>query len=354
MATPTYIAGNSPMLQGWRAFVSVTLTNPNGSTGSNFQQLVSIDSNTYANLGTATINNVLWADAALTPIDSWLESGETNTSTATLYWILLASGIGASSSATVNLVYDLRFSNQKDGVVTGAEPEYTGTYGQYDNGANMFVAYDNFAGTSISASWSVDQAPTNVSVNNGLTIGTGGQSTINYKTSYAMDAYIFEFNVPSMTPSSSNVAGFVLNTDYPTNGPYTVQGFLSTGTAAGQMYNGVNIGWTDVPSLFIQNGVTNSFSAETEVTAGNPTGIIGMTGYGTNTYVIYNYTQAGLGSNLPDITKPYFIGAVNGNNNGGVSWGIVLQYFRIRKQPPNNTMPTVTTGNLQLYPVMAA
>src|SRR5579875_774278 len=51
---------------------------------------------------------------------------------------------------------------------TGVAPQLTSTYGQYDNGINVFQFYDNFAGTSLSSKWSSFGygAPT-LTVNNG-------------------------------------------------------------------------------------------------------------------------------------------------------------------------------------------
>ena len=51
---------------------------------------------------------------------------------------------------------------------TGESPQLSGTYGQYDDGANVFPFYDNFAGNSLSGKWS--NTGSDVAVNNGMTI----------------------------------------------------------------------------------------------------------------------------------------------------------------------------------------
>jgi hypothetical protein len=63
------------------------------------------------------------------------------------------------------------------------------SYGQYDNGKNVFLLYDNFAGTTLSSIWSKFGSGT-ISVNNGITItATSSQSATGIYTSFT--------NVPS-------------------------------------------------------------------------------------------------------------------------------------------------------------
>jgi hypothetical protein len=61
-------------------------------------------------------------------------------------------------------------STEFDGVQAGEAPTLPGTYAQYDNGANVFAFYDDFAGTSISSAWNTVGAQGTYSVDNGLTM----------------------------------------------------------------------------------------------------------------------------------------------------------------------------------------
>src|SRR5256885_8064246 len=59
----------------------------------------------------------------------------------------------------------------------GEAPNLSGTYGQNDNGANVFTFYDNFAGTSLSVKWTVVKSSGgSVTVNNGATFTTAAST----------------------------------------------------------------------------------------------------------------------------------------------------------------------------------
>ena len=117
--------------------------------------------------------------AGQTVIKSWLESGASNRSTATNYWLLLPSGLDADTAVTVYLQIAAAGSTAWDGVNTGVAPQLTGTYGQYDNGANIFTNYVNFAGTSQPGSLGVTLATGQATFNNGFALTDSGD-TNNY------------------------------------------------------------------------------------------------------------------------------------------------------------------------------
>ena len=87
---------------------------------------------------------------------------------------------------------------------TGIAPYLTSTYGQYDNGENVFNFYDNFAGTTLKSVWVVPSG-SNYQVNNGFIAEPSGGST------YAV------YN-PNVQETSSIIAEWALNmssTSYP-------------------------------------------------------------------------------------------------------------------------------------------
>ncbi len=70
----------------------------------------------------------------------------------------------------------------------------SGTYAQYDDGANVFNFYDDFAGTSLSAKWTVvsGAAGTDYKINNGfqlLTTNTRVQSSSGLSGNFILEAY---------------------------------------------------------------------------------------------------------------------------------------------------------------------
>jgi hypothetical protein len=70
--------------------------------------------------------------------------------TSAIAWVQLTSPIpGGGGTATIYIVF-LTTTTEFDSNFWGEAPGLSSTYGQYDNGANVFTFYDNFAGTSLS------------------------------------------------------------------------------------------------------------------------------------------------------------------------------------------------------------
>ena len=71
--------------------------------------------------------------------------------------------------------------------VWGKYPTATGTYGEYDNGANVFKHYWNFAGTSVPGDWNTSQVGS-VNVNNGISFKStsGGYDVGQFKDTLMM------------------------------------------------------------------------------------------------------------------------------------------------------------------------
>jgi hypothetical protein len=108
-------------------------------------------------------------------------------------WFVKTPSITANSTYTLYMIIDT-MQQLVDGNYAGINAiygqNYLGlSYGQLDNGKNMFLLYDNFAGTTLSSIWSKFGSGT-ISVNNGLTITvTSSQSATGIFTSFT--------NVPS-------------------------------------------------------------------------------------------------------------------------------------------------------------
>jgi len=102
-------------------------------------------------------------------------------------WFVKTPSIGANSTYTLYMIIDL--TNQLiDGNYAGINAiygqNYLGlSYGQYDNGKNVFLLYDNFAGTTLSSIWNTFGSGS-ITVNNGLTISVpSGKSNTGIFTS---------------------------------------------------------------------------------------------------------------------------------------------------------------------------
>lgn len=97
----------------------------------------------YANYAAPNLQNVEFFDSGGNIISSWLESGNSNTATSTVYWLRLVPGIAASSSLTIYMGFASQGTNLFNGQTVGEAPTLGSSYGQYDNGAYVFDAYYN-------------------------------------------------------------------------------------------------------------------------------------------------------------------------------------------------------------------
>jgi hypothetical protein len=96
-------------------------------------------------------------------------------------WFVKTPSIGANSTYALYMIIDLT-KQLIDGKYAGINAIYGQyylglSYGQYDNGKNVFLLYDNFAGTTLSSIWSKFGGGS-ITVNNGLTISIPSSSSI--------------------------------------------------------------------------------------------------------------------------------------------------------------------------------
>jgi hypothetical protein len=175
-------------------YVPITITNSQPtSTPAPFQQMITVSSAAYAQFEASNLGNVEFFNSTGGIVPSWLESGNNNTATETVYWLRLADGIQAGASTTLYMGFASGSTTLLDGQTVGEAPELSMTYGQYDNGAHIFTFYDNFSGNSLnSTNWVA--SGDSYSVDDGLTLNAGGNyntvtSTANLVAPYAIDYY---------------------------------------------------------------------------------------------------------------------------------------------------------------------
>src|SRR2546428_5558927 len=212
-------------------FAPITLTNNQGSATPNpFQQKVTWNPSTYQGYEASDLGNVRFcADSpCTTQLNAWLESCTpscTPTATSASAWVKLTSSIaGGGGILTIYFVLQSP-STTFDGIFWGEEPSLSGSYGQYDNGANVFTFYDNFAGTSLSAKWvTVKSSGGSVTVNNGATFTTSSG------TDYVFVAAASTVAFPSVAESYMVSAGSK-------NNPHLWVGTLSFSKSHGGLFN---------------------------------------------------------------------------------------------------------------------
>jgi len=332
--------GNSPSY-----FISITLTNNQANaTGTNFQQMVVINSVSFASYLSATLSNVCFQDGAGNLIKSWLESGETNAAAASIYWLLLPNSISARGTQTIYMTLQSVAANSIDGITTGAEPNYTGSYGQYDNAASIFIYYTNFTGLSLPSNWSFSGTiSTNYTVNNGLQIGGSSASASTYGLLYSSiqtSPYVFEGLITAVNGAS--FAGAILLNSSLTTTFNTISGsegsfenayqFGSENTKGNNTY----LAYVSTTSRTVLNsGQTFTFPAVKSLVWSTTGSITGSSNYTS----LYTNTNSAL-----SIANSYI--SLTGRIQASVTSYMNVQWLRTRVIPPNVVMPSISFGQL--------
>jgi len=157
--------------------IKVTLTNNQSTATANpHVQEIKIDHNyllSLLDLGidpyVLPLNTIFYDPQANAQAYSWYDGYD-----GTYHrWFVKTRSIGANSTYTLYMIIDI-MQQLVDGNIAGINAiygqNYLGlSYGQLDNGKNVFMLYDNFEGTTLSSIWSTLGNGT-ISVNNGITI----------------------------------------------------------------------------------------------------------------------------------------------------------------------------------------
>ncbi|MFI5421016.1 MAG: hypothetical protein ACHQ1H_08625, partial [Nitrososphaerales archaeon] len=153
--------------------VPVILTNDQSSpTPFDTQLLLSVDWNTYAAYLATNVGNVLFADATGVPLHAWCESNCGNSQTSSNVWVKDDTAIEPAGQQMIYMYIFPTSSLQYNSAGNwGAYTLFTTTYGQYDNGPQVFTFYNNFNGSSLCSCMSIFGSPT-VAVNDGVSIST--------------------------------------------------------------------------------------------------------------------------------------------------------------------------------------
>ncbi|EEZ92579.1 MAG: hypothetical protein BJBARM4_0839 [Candidatus Parvarchaeum acidiphilum ARMAN-4] len=323
-------------------FIPITISNKQSSaTSTPFQQMVNMSYAVYKGYANKTFNNVEFFYSNGTIIPSWLENYSYSKNA--LYWIKTGS-IPASSSITVYMGFAPTSTNLFNTVNVGEAPQLSATYAEYDDGANVFNFYDNFAGTSLNTtkwnSYGSDQTSgslSGISVNNSLSLTGGGTAGLSHET------WIADTNIQW----NSNI---ILDVYEDSPSASTTFRWGMTNTVPGTYFGGN-------PAFGIQaykdgNWYTNAYSS---AAIQNKIG-----SYPTNTYNIYSISatesriiyylnsyssapNAGqtITTNIPAFSSTIFLALTNAYTNP-----IYVRWVRTRAYPPNGVMPSVTFGTV--------
>ena len=133
-------------------YVQLNISNSQSTATPNpFQQMINITSsdNGWAYINTnqtmAFGENVEFFYANGTIIPSWLEQYHSGYA---IWWVKVSS-IAANSKLTIYMGFSNKTTNLFNNETVGEAPQLSSTYAEYDDGANVFNYYTNFAGTSL-------------------------------------------------------------------------------------------------------------------------------------------------------------------------------------------------------------
>ena len=294
-------------------YVPITLSNSQSSaTPSPFQQMITVNSLAYKQYEAGGLTNVAFYNASGTQLDSWLESGNSNTSTNTVYWVKLPNGIPASSSITIYMRFYQPLSNtQFNSNNDGEAPQLSSTYAEYDDGASVFNVYQNFAGSSCPSGWSCQSG---AKIDNGVTLNGADINSTSAYYPQILDAYVVS--------TSGNAKGEEIeyftnsnNNAFNTNQPYWGHG---------------NIG-SDVDGSITVNANPPAFTVP----------YIQSLGWsGSTLYWWANYTNEYTEGTSLSSSSPYYL-QIAAWPSGAPA---VIQWVRTRAFPPGGVMPSVSFG----------
>jgi len=329
-------------------FSPITLTNSQTvATLSGFQQQIIFNPSTYSSYENGNLGNIRFYYGT-TELYSWCESGCSNTSTNTVFWVKLPFVINGSSSAVINMTFEQKTVNY-DKNYAGEAPNMTSTYGQYDNGAKVFNFYSNFKGTSLNTSkWTAYYGTNNnYVVSNGITVNpesseSGTSPPEIYTTTYTTTGPIIldfygEMDVSGKTGVNNLVLLGLINSSNDNNnfggiGNFGFSGVPHDGLVAWGS-SGSDI-YADSPALNLPNTNSVIYSIELPTVYSTSTTLNGFSNYG-NKATISGIDYSGWSGHLG------FISQSSGETIGPIYW------IRTRLVPPNGIMPSITIGNVQ-------
>ncbi|MEM3470420.1 MAG: hypothetical protein QXZ36_06725, partial [Thermoproteota archaeon] len=335
-------------------YVPITITNSQTSpTPVPFQQMISVNSLAYESYEANNLDNIEFFYANGNVIPSWMEGSASNTllnnpansiymytSTNTIYWLNIPSGIPASSSITVYMGFASASQNLFNNVNVGEAPQLSPVYAQYDDGVKVFDYYNvNPAST---AGWTV--------------AGTAGQTTSapagsHYATTNAFYAnsargdYLYT-SIPSLTTNE------IISYDVYTTGLGNLF-FLTNSSGAGQMtrldsrggsdYSGLatTSSWTSwaAPSTGLDESPNTWYKYDTVISGTSAYAYIGSVSNMLATYGTVTSSSAFSISN-----KGNYIGLVG--DALGSSYITYWNGMIIRAYPPNGVMPGASFGSV--------
>jgi hypothetical protein len=217
---------------------------------------------------------------------------------------------------------------------TGEAPQLSYSYGEYDDGANVFSFYDNFAGSRLNSSkWSTNGTAT-LAVNNGLYISGNSDYVWLYGKIPVSAPSIADIYVTSYTSHYAQIRlGFSRTQDTSTN--YDFEASPVFGSSGSEKLESAYGG----------------FAVTSQYIASWPSSFIGSSAWGAagNELIQVNYGYVLTGANTVYPMPPsYYPGAWFVYRTAG-PYTENSQWIRTRTFPPDGVMPSVGYAGFQNY-----
>ena len=326
------------------SYETLNITNTqNQGTPSPFQQMVNVTSSSpgWADISSSPFGqNVEFFSSTGQILDSWLEN---YTSTHAIWWVKLTSSIPAGSKQTIYMGFAPTSTNLFNTNNIGEAPQLSSSYGEYDDGLDVFNYYNDFSGNTLTNFLITGAAGYTITVNNGLSI-QGGSSNI-YGI-YLPSTYNF---------TKDSVFSYYLTGFSMASGDYWIGGGIpSSQSSGGTAYirdGGLGQDWGyGVPTFGagVEYGNTLISTSPSSATAGDALGLNSI--YDINSTYLETVNPTGtvlweLPGGTNEKLEPPFYWEIGGWNDASGD-ELNVSYTYIRSLPPNAIMPSVTFGSV--------
>jgi hypothetical protein len=344
-------------------YVPVTLTNSQDSAVSIGSQVsITVNWDNYVSYLDNPVDNYAFFNSAGTTLNSWLESGTANNAASALLWLKIDSSIAANGGTyTVYLGFYAKGTNVlSPSGGTGWAPQLSRTYGEYDNGANVFPVY--FNGNSDLSNFQVDpysgdsvarvSTALGSSTINAVKYTLGDNESSNDGMMYTGQNVSASQNMMAESSFSSDGGGTDMGAiGLGTNdGPGVAANFISTST----QYSGAYFDQAFDAGTFSQNyvdfnqqGFTTTAWRYASIRYNSTTSFYGY--IAPQLYSIsggydgtVNYADQGLGNPFAGASNLYLF--FYADVGAGGAW-IQYNWARARLYPPNGVMPSSSFGS---------
>jgi hypothetical protein len=294
-----------------------------------------------------------------TIIPSWLES---YTGSNAIWWLKLGS-IPASSSITVYMGIAPTSTNLFNTVNDGEAPQIPcgstptsscSNYAEYDDGANVFNFYENFAGISLPNPFITLGNKTELTINNGITLDANSFISIETNTVFPIDN-ILEINMINPTISSefsngggimyvlSRVDGIYNSTGVAANGQgQWIYGGCTTSLSSGAACNFSLAQVGQEHEGIVHNSVEGGYRMVGNLTKPE---IIGVASEYTGTYIYRNEVILNSTTIAPPVGNYYIVVGAGGDSLSS-ELEFSFNWLRTRAYPPSGVMPSVSFGSV--------